>query len=123
MTMSLSRLAAEQKSRMAGKEYTNIKYSAEQPGADHLRTPLCMSTLSLQQNTINKPAKPVTVSRTVSSSSLSLPLPPDAIPRSVYENLPPEQHPGRKQEFGTVVDLNIGPPPSKPPPLPPSKPK
>ena len=31
------RLAAEQKSQLVGREYTNIKYSAEQSGVDPLR--------------------------------------------------------------------------------------
>ena len=41
------RLAAEQSSKLVGREYTNIKYSAEQAGGDPLRTPFCRSTLSL----------------------------------------------------------------------------
>merc|ERR1719225_408767 len=43
------RLAAEQKSQLVGREYTNIKYSAEQagPGVEPMRTPLSMSSLSL----------------------------------------------------------------------------
>ena len=31
------RLAAEQKSQLVGREYTNIKYSAEQSGVDPMR--------------------------------------------------------------------------------------
>ena len=78
-------MAAEQKSQLVGREYTNIKYSAEQgAGVDPLRTPFGMSTLSLTQpfsQPTNKPPKSLSASRTVSSSSLTLPRPPEDIPR------------------------------------------
>lgn len=121
----MSRLAAEQKSQLVGREYTNIKYSAEQagPGVDPMRTPLSISSLSLahQQQAATKAAsKTLAASRTVSSSSLTLPRPPDDIPRSLYENIPKD----RKDSLnGVLADLNIGPPPSFAPPLPPGKPK
>jgi len=124
------RLAAEQKSQLVGREYTNIKYSAEQgAGVDPLRTPFGMSTLSLTQpisQPTNKPPKSLSASRTVSSSSLTLPRPPEDIPRSFYENIPKERKDScyggsvSNSEYG---DLNIGPPPNFAPPLPPSKPK
>ena len=39
-------VAAEQKSQLVGREYTNIKYSAEQvgPGVDPIRMPISMSS-------------------------------------------------------------------------------
>jgi len=116
------RLAAEQKSQLVGREYTNIKYSAEQAGlgGDPMRTPLSMSSLSLAHfQTSSKPS--LANSRTVSSSSLTLPRPPDDIPRSFYENVPKD----RKDSLntGVLAELNIGPPPSFAPPLPPGKPK
>jgi len=111
------RLAAEQKSQLVGREYTNIKYSAEQSGVDPMRTPFCLSTLSLAQS--SKP-KSLSSSRTISNSSLSLPRPPEDIPRSFYENIPKD----RKDSLnGLLPDINIGPPPNFAPPLPPGKPK
>jgi len=111
------RLAAEQKSQLVGREYTNIKYSAEQSAVDPLRTPFCLSTLSLAQS--SKP-KSLSSSRTISNSSLSLPRPPEDIPRSFYENIPKD----RKDSLnGLLPDINIGPPPNFAPPLPPGKPK
>ena len=90
-----------------------------------MRTPLSMSSLSLAhyQTSAKVPPPPLSLenSRTVSSSSLTLPRPPDDIPRSFYENIPKE----RKDSLssGVLADLNIGPPPSFAPPLPPGKPK
>jgi len=105
------RLAAEQKSQLVGREYTNIKYSAEQSGGDPMRTPFCLSTLSLAQS-----SKP----KSLSASRQTLPRPPDDIPRSFYENIPKD----RKDSLnGLLPDINIGPPPNFAPPLPPGKPK
>eukprot|EP00090_Calanus_glacialis_P004779 TRINITY_DN13583_c0_g1_i1.p1 TRINITY_DN13583_c0_g1~~TRINITY_DN13583_c0_g1_i1.p1 ORF type:complete len:630 (+),score=190.51 TRINITY_DN13583_c0_g1_i1:132-2021(+) len=110
------RLAAEQKSQLLGREYTNIKYSAEQSGIDPMRTPFCRSTLSLAATPTQK--KTLAGSRTVSNSSLVLPRPPDEIPRAFYENLPKER---KESANGVLPDLNIGPPPSFAPPAPPGK--
>merc|ERR1712218_85061 len=105
------RLAAEQKSQLVGREYTNIKYSAEQSGGDPMRTPFCLSTLSLAQS-----SKP----KSLSASRQTLPRPPDDIPRSFYENISKD----RKDSLnGLIPDINIGPPPNFAPPLPPGKPK
>jgi len=111
------RLAAEQKSQLLGREYTNIKYSAEQSGIDPMRTPFCRSTLSLAAPTPPQ-KKTLAGSRTVSNSSLVLPRPPDEIPRAFYENLPKER---KDSANGVLPDLNIGPPPSFAPPAPPGK--
>ena len=113
-------MAAEQKSQLLGREYTNIKYSAEQSGIDPMRTPFCRSTLSLAAaSTQNLAAKKTLAgSRTVSNSSLVLPRPPDEIPRAFYENLPKER---KDSANGVLPDLNIGPPPSFAPPAPPGK--
>merc|ERR1719154_789698 len=92
-------------------EYTNIKYICEQPGADHMRTPLGVSTLSLGQQSL----------ASLASSSISLlPRPPDNIPRTVPDTLPSREDLVR---YGAVVDTNIGPPPSFDPPQPPDRPK
>jgi len=107
------RLAAEQKSQLVGREYTNIKYSSELAGGlDHMRTPLARSTLSLVSSSraINN--------RSNSSTSL-LPRPPDEIPRAFYENINKDKDVGPSN--GVLVDLNIGPPPSFAPPAPPGK--
>jgi len=110
------RLAAEQKSQLVGREYTNIKYSSELAGgADHMRTPLGRSTLSL----VSAAGSRSITGRSNSSTSL-LPRPPDEIPRAFYENSG-----GKEKEAlgsnGVMADLNIGPPPSFAPPIPPCK--
>jgi len=119
------RLAAEQKSQLLGREYTNIKYSSEQPGTDPMRSPFCRSTMSLSSVAgLSTPAnstvkKSLGCSRTTSNVSLSLPRPPDEIPRAFYENLPTKDR--KDSTNGMLPDLNIGPPPSFAPPAPPSK--
>jgi len=119
------RLAAEQKSQLLGREYTNIKYSSEQPGPDPMRSPFCRSTMSLSSVAgLSTPAnstvkKSLGCSRTTSNVSLSLPRPPDEIPRAFYENLPTKDR--KDSTNGMLPDLNIGPPPSFAPPAPPSK--
>jgi len=120
------RLAAEQSSKLVGREYTNIKYSAEQAGGDPLRTPFCRSTLSLATPTAatQQPSRQpsLAASRAQSSSSLTLPRPPEDIPRLAggYENIPKERSAGLDAVGSVLPDLNIGPPPSFAPPAPPA---
>ena len=91
-------------------EITNIRFYYDYQ-FDIFRTPFCLTTLSLAQS-----SKP----KSLSASRLTLPRPPDDIPRSFYENLPTE----RKDSLnGLLPDINIGPPPNFAPPLPPGKPK
>jgi tyrosine-protein phosphatase non-receptor type 11 len=119
------RLAAEQKSQLLGREYTNIKYSSEQTGTDPMRSPFCRSTMSLSSVAgLSTPGnctvkKTLASSRTTSNASLSLPRPPDEIPRAFYENIPPKDR--KDSANGMLPDLNIGPPPSFAPPAPPGK--
>lgn len=110
------RLAAEQKSQLVGREYTNIKYSSELAGGiDHMRTPLGRSTLSL----VSAAGSRSITGRSNSSSSL-LPRPPDEIPRAFYENSGTKEKEALGSN-GVMADLNIGPPPSFAPPIPPCK--
>jgi len=108
------RLAAEQKSQLVGREYTNIKYSSELAGGgDHMRNPLARSTLSLASS-----GPRAITARSPSSTSL-LPRPPDEVPRAFYENINKEKE--AAGSTGAFAELNIGPPPSFAPPVPPSK--
>jgi len=102
------RLQAEQKSVLLGREYTNIKYTAEfgNPG-DLLRSPITRSTLSLAS---------LAGSRNISNSNLFLPRPPEDIPRAFYENMAKEN-----EKVAGPANLNIGPPPSFAAPTPPGK--
>jgi len=110
------RLAAEQKSQLVGREYTNIKYSSELAGCpDHMRTPLARSTMSLV--TASAANRSITA-RSNSSGSL-LPRPPDEIPRAFYENVNKDKD--VTSSNGVLADLNIGPPPSFAPPIPPGR--
>jgi len=110
------RLAAEHKSVLMGREYTNIKYTAEFPGGELARAPFNRSTLSLAgAQTQQQTRKPLWSSRDMSHSSLVLPRPPDEIPASIISYKTSES------ESAGPIDLNIGPPPSFAPPRPPGK--
>jgi len=110
------RLVAEQKSQLVGREYTNIKYSTDQPHTDPMRSPFCRSTLSLSSS-VSVPKKGLAGSRTISNSNLKLPRPPEDIPKAFYENMPAKE----RKDSAVLADLNIGPPPNFAPPIPPSK--
>jgi len=117
------RLAAEQKSQLLGREYTNIKYSSELP-SDPMRSPFCRSTMSLASVsglTIPSNSKNLSLSsRAASSASLCLPRPPDEIPKAFYENLNQKE---RKDSSNGIYGVpEIGPPPSyAAPKVPPGK--
>ncbi|XP_054719961.1 tyrosine-protein phosphatase non-receptor type 11-like [Uloborus diversus] len=122
------RIQAEQKSIQLGREYTNIKYTAEAAGTTepvkvHTNTTPCATTVSPPT-----PTMPPLVSRT-SCENLKPPVPPRPSPETVvprppdeplqlYENIPLKDKP-------LVVPLtpsfNIGPPPMIAPPPPPRK--
>jgi len=55
----------------------------------------------------------------VISSVASPPRPPDEVPRAFYENINKEKE--AAGATGAFAELNIGPPPSFAPPVPPSK--
>ncbi|GFS80663.1 tyrosine-protein phosphatase non-receptor type 11 [Nephila pilipes] len=122
------RIQAEQKSIQLGREYTNIKYTAEAAGATEPLKVLSNATpcpITLSPPT---PTMPPILTRS-SCENLKPPVPPrispDAIvprppdePLQLYENIPLKDKP-------LVVPLtssfNIGPPPTIAPPPPPRK--
>ncbi|KAG1683060.1 Tyrosine-protein phosphatase non-receptor type 11 [Nymphon striatum] len=132
------RMQAEQKSLILGREYTNIRYTAE-AGADPVKG-LSRSTLSLPTTPISSILhhdnhNSSTISATLNrhefhtgakkigshfraNAENTLPRPPDEMITQMYENIPYE----KKMKTLPASAFNIGPPPSvAPPPPPPSK--
>lgn len=121
------RIQAEHKSIQLGREYTNIKYTAEAVGVtESVKTVTNQTTF----NVLNSPPPAAVVAATRAvTEALKPPVPPrpslDAIiprppddPLQLYENIP-------LKDKSPVVTLNaafnIGPPPSVAPPPPPRK--
>ncbi|GFT16678.1 tyrosine-protein phosphatase corkscrew [Trichonephila clavipes] len=122
------RIQAEQKSIQLGREYTNIKYTAEAAGATEPLKVLSNATSCPITLSPPTPTMPPILTRS-SCENLKPPVPPrispDAIvprppdePLQLYENIPLKDKP-------LVVPLtssfNIGPPPTIAPPPPPRK--
>ncbi|XP_035233634.1 tyrosine-protein phosphatase non-receptor type 11-like isoform X1 [Stegodyphus dumicola] len=122
------RIQAEQKSIQLGREYTNIKYTAEAAGATDpvkvvTNASACATTLSPPT-----PTMPPLVTRS-SCENLKPPVPPRPSPDSIvprppdeplqlYENIPLKDKP---LVVPLTASFNIGPPPTIAPPPPPRK--
>jgi len=133
------RIAAEQRAHVMGLEYINISYTEKQPKADLCRSTSSLASMSLagfslggSMSTIaGATKKRRSASRSTSNASLYyLPKPPSEIPGAEYENLSTFDRRNSGYESAATFerrnsgncgfpDLDIGPPPSYAPPVPP----